>query len=936
MIYHLFATLMDMSITASVVILVVLFVRCLLSKAPKKYAYILWAIVGIRLLCPVGITSPLSIYNFVELTPYKTVEQTAQNATTKEISKGQINTNKTAIKNRKADSDLNSREKRNPGDNKADGQGKSFAANGRSETTASDVNTVDSHESETVSAYNRFVQTGAYVWLGVCLLLILWNVILFVLTKQKVRMAVRLRDNIYECDNIPTPFVMGIVSPKIYIPYRLNKLEQEYIIGHEKYHIKRKDNVFQLLACLLCCVFWFNPFVWLSYFLMIRDMEMSCDEYVLQAASEDIRGAYSKSLLGFAVNSRGLGVGMLAFGESDTRKRVKHVMKFKTAKKWIGAVAIIVFIFAGTCCLTDASEKKDVVSNGDDKQTVSNDDKKTIMAEGESTKKALSDMGKSEKQYVILSTAQTGSFETGLVFLSDDKTIDKNPESGYFVSDYSDGQKEGNRFLLMSSRDGRLYDTMPLSVNSYRIEEISFPADGITLHIADYDGNGEKNDFSLGQGQLQIVAAGNFMKYAFFGVDARGNIVNYLTSTDNRHTIVTIPGDYSGEFLRKDGQLEYTGLTENGTEKSYTTISHKINLADAKEQELSPEYSLYTSVCNVMPSDVLNELEKKGVWTVIYDDSDDSVTYSLGNDAENPTLRLDFSFDSNGNLVQYVSKDYGFVSELKQEEGDFDSIFSVIDFGKEFLGISMAKGKMLREKIEESSVAETECYSVTYEFEDGKNEAGRVAVWQEDNLGRWDDDTKYVCYRDSDDNIYVCERNQGMVVYVESSQRIAGNQKDTSVATGADGARIYYADEKNIIFGGGFGIYQYSVENEGIDISYLNLDKIGCNYTQGDHYCEVSVSKDGHYVYLHPIDSDSMYRLNMKFAEKMEKMSADKLPAQKNLYQGSDTYTATYTGSDRKVHKVTLINQFDTVGDIGYVLDGDISSEMKFFIPSVD
>lgn len=79
-----------------------------------------------------------------------------------------------------------------------------------------------------------------------------------------------------------------------------------------------------------------------------------------------------------------------------------------------------------------------------------------------------------------------------------------------------------------------------------------------------------------------------------------------------------------------------------------------------------------------------------------------------------------------------------------------------------------------------------------------------------------------------------------------------------------------------------------------------------------------------------------MYRLNMKFAEKMEKMSADKLPAQKNLYQGSDTYTATYTGSDRKVHKVTLINQFDTVGDIGYVLDGDISSEMKFFIPSVD
>lgn len=732
MIYHLFVKLMDMSITASVVILVVLIARGLLVKAPKKYAYFLWAIVGIRLLCPVGIASPLSIYNFVDVSPYKT-EQTMQNETTEEISKDQIHTKKTVVNNTKANTDLNSREKLNPVEKKTD-------ANGQSETTVLDVNTVDSHESETVSAYNRFVQTGAYVWLGVCLLLILWNVILFVLTKQKVRMAVRLKDNIYECDNIPTPFVMGIVSPKIYIPYRLNKLEQEYIIGHEKYHIKRKDNVFQLLACLLCCVFWFNPFVWLSYFLMIRDMEMSCDEYVLQAASEDIRGAYSKSLLGFAVNSRGLGVGMLAFGESDTRKRVKHVMKFKTAKKWIGAVAIIVFIFAGTCCLTDASEKKDVVSNDDDKQTVSNDDKKTIMAEGESTKKALSDMGKSEKQYVILSTAQTGSFETGLVFLSDDKTIDKNPESGYFVSDYSDGKKEGNRFLLMSSRDGRLYDTMPLSVNSYRVEEISFPADGITLHIADYDGNGEKNDFSLGQGQLQIVAAGNFMKYAFFGVDARGNIVNYLTSTDNRHTIVTIPGDYSGEFLRKDGQLEYTGLTENGTEKSYTTISHKINLADAKEQELSPEYSLYTSVCNVMPTDVLDELEEKGVWTVIYDDSDDSVTYSLGNDAENPTLRLDFTFDSDGKLLQYVSKDYGFVSGLKQKEGAIDPVSRVINFGKEFLN------------------------------DDGKDKEGHVDVRREKASGRWDD-TRYTCYRDSSDNFYVCEMNQGMVVYAEFNNK---------------------------------------------------------------------------------------------------------------------------------------------------------------------
>ena len=745
MIYHLFAKLMDVSIIASVVILVVLFVRCLLSKAPKKYSYILWGIVGIRLLCPVGITSPLSIYNFIDVSPYQTVEQTTQHVTEKDISKGQFNTNKITAGNINTDSDLNSGEKINSGENKATEQEKSFATKGQPETT--DVNNVEDREPETVSLYNRFLQIGSYVWLGMCLLLILWNAILLLLTKHRVRMAVRFKDNIFECDNIPTPFVMGFVAPKIYIPFRLNELEQEYIIGHEKYHIRRKDNVIKLIAFLLCCIFWFNPFVWLSYFLMIRDMEMSCDEYVLQTAPKDIREEYSKSLLGFAANSRGLGVGLLAFGESGTRKRVKHVMQFKTARRWIGAVAIIVLALVGGCCLTNASDKKDVVSSdGDKKETVSGGSEQTT-TKGQSTRKALSDMGKTEVQYVVLSTVQTGSFETALVFLSNDKAINKNPESGYFASDSSNGQKDGNCFLLMSSKEGRLYDTMQLSAKMYGVEEISFPIDGITLHLADYDGDGEKNDFSLGQGQLQMVDAGNFMNYAFYGVDASGNIVNYLTSTDDRRTITTTPGDYSGKFSRKDGQVEYMGLTGNGTEKSYTTISRKINPADVKEQGLSPEYSLYTSLCNVMPADVLDELEKKGVWTITHDESDDSVTYSLGNGAENPTLRLDFTCDSNGNLIQYVSKDYGFVSDLKQEEGDFDPIFSVINFGKEFLGISMVKGKV----------------------------DGRVSVWQEKVVGRWDDEAKYACYRDSDKNFYVCERNQGMVIYAEINRETIKN-----------------------------------------------------------------------------------------------------------------------------------------------------------------
>jgi hypothetical protein len=170
-----------------------------------------------------------------------------------------------------------------------------------------------------------------------------------------------------------------------------------------------------------------------------------------------------------------------------------------------------------------------------------------------------------------------------------------------------------------------------------------------------------------------------------------------------------------------------------------------------------------------------------------------------------------------------------------------------------------------------------------------------------------------------------------MVIDVEADEGVPANEEDTETSTGADGAMIYYADEKNIIFGGSFGIYEYNIENEEIEVSYLNLDAIGCSYTQGEHYCEVSVSKDGSYVYLHPIDSDSMYRLNMTYAADIEKMSAKKLPEKKKIYQGSDTETASYVDGIGANHEITLVNRFGMVGDVCYVKDNDKTSQIRFF-----
>lgn len=125
-----------------------------------------------------------------------------------------------------------------------------------------------------------------------------------------------MEENIYECDRITEPFVLGFFRPKIYIPFRLEEAEKEYILQHERYHIKRHDHQIKMLAIILLAIHWFNPFVWLAYYLMCRDMEMSCDEQVIIQLGSEIKQDYCNSILGFAMGKRTWALGTLAFGEN--------------------------------------------------------------------------------------------------------------------------------------------------------------------------------------------------------------------------------------------------------------------------------------------------------------------------------------------------------------------------------------------------------------------------------------------------------------------------------------------------------------------------------------------------------------------------------------------------------------------------------------------
>lgn len=340
MLKNIFVYLLHNSIAVCVVILTVFAVRLFLRRAPKKYSYILWAIVGIYLLCPIRLSSPISIYSLINNVSDTFLEHHSL----------PLNAKNFADKNKT----YNEKNQKTKDSNKSKFDNVS-STNKNQKTKQNQNNTAGT---ENISQ-SLTVTTTAYIWLFGCIVLLVRNLFLIWRTKQTVLMAIRRKDNIYESEYISTPFVLGIVRPKIYIPFNLSEQEREYILKHEQYHIRRKDQIIKICAYILCVIYWFQPLIWFAYFVMVRDMEMSCDEYVLKNSKSDIRAAYSTSLLKLATKTEDFNAGLPAFGESDIRKRVKNIMKFNAKKKWVSVVAAIAVVIVGVSCLTKAAVKTD-------------------------------------------------------------------------------------------------------------------------------------------------------------------------------------------------------------------------------------------------------------------------------------------------------------------------------------------------------------------------------------------------------------------------------------------------------------------------------------------------------------------------------------------------------------------------------------------------
>lgn len=317
-----FLNLLNMSITAGWIVLAVAALRLLLRKAPKAFLIVLWALVGVRLILPVSIESVLSLIPSAE-----TVPQSIMTAYTPKISSGF-----SAV-----DGIINPILPR----------GGSSALPGSAQTS------VLPEAGMSVSPMAVITKTAAAIWLIGMVVLFLYAAVSFLRLKKRIEESVRLSENIYLCDRISSPFVLGLFRPKIFLPSDLPEQDRTFVIAHERAHIRRHDQIFKPLGFLLLAVYWFNPLMWIGYILFCRDIEFACDERVLLEMGTEVKKPYSTALIECSVPRRIISACPLAFGETDVKNRVRSILNYRKPKFWIIIGTAAACIAVGVLFLTN-------------------------------------------------------------------------------------------------------------------------------------------------------------------------------------------------------------------------------------------------------------------------------------------------------------------------------------------------------------------------------------------------------------------------------------------------------------------------------------------------------------------------------------------------------------------------------------------------------
>lgn len=314
----IFLKLLNMSVSASVLILIAVLLRGLLKRSPKWIHCLLWGLVAVRLACPFSIESPFSLAPQMDFVEAKLGMQ---------------------------------------------------REDGRYLNSATDVSKVlnddlDNAQNKNLANKGNADRQGdwkkiSWIWFVGVVLLLAYAAIRYLRFRKNVQASIRIRDGIYVCDNIRTPFILGVLRPGIYLPSDMDEVQTENVIAHERAHLSRLDQVWKPFGYCLLAVYWFNPLCWLAYILFCRDIELACDEKVIRDMDTEDKKVYSRVLLSFSDPSHRMAAGPLAFGEIGAKQRIRSVLNYRKPAFWTVGLAILALVVTSLCFLTNPKEAND-------------------------------------------------------------------------------------------------------------------------------------------------------------------------------------------------------------------------------------------------------------------------------------------------------------------------------------------------------------------------------------------------------------------------------------------------------------------------------------------------------------------------------------------------------------------------------------------------
>ena len=458
-----FYKILQMSISASWLILAIVVLRIFLKKVPRKIICFLWALVAIRLVCPFAIESRFSLIPDTQGI-FADYENQLENAGTDNVNAGLPDMSGAvggALDNEGAaggNADMASGKLNNEIDNAAGNitagntaggniTGGSVSDGGIAAGNIADKNNMsgnipnissgndmqggtadrvnngglndisggnfkgnldnaDNNLSGAATSDNQKAAAGnpgytailagklggislgrlAFIWTAGCVILLLYAVGSYILLRRKTGAAFNNGENIYICDDIDTPFILGIFSPKIYIPSLLTEEERGYVIAHEKAHLKRLDCVWKPLGFILLAMYWFNPLSWVAYILLCRDIELACDERVIADKDIEYKKQYAMTLLNCSSPKKMVSACPLAFGEVSVKTRIKMVLNYKKPAFWLVLAAVAACVVVMVCFMTNpkssAPDNESVAGENIDESSSAEPDSEKLVAEG--------------------------------------------------------------------------------------------------------------------------------------------------------------------------------------------------------------------------------------------------------------------------------------------------------------------------------------------------------------------------------------------------------------------------------------------------------------------------------------------------------------------------------------------------------------------------